>query len=560
MPQISSSNENIKPPEDLQVKTLAHHGICAGYIDKIKLVDRIDARLPVSKEKGAILTHGQRVKAMIINGLGFTQSPIYLTPKFFENLPVEQLFGKGIKANHFNDDSLGRTLDAIYKYDSTALFAEIANEVAMEITPKPKPKKTQIHIDTSSLKVSGDYDLEEDYPDDENRPPLPKYGHSKDHRPDLKQLVLSLTVSGPANLPIWFEGIDGNSQDKSNFHDTLAKINEFQSALQDAPEFLVVADSALYVKGKLQEAYYDWVTRIPENIKSVKKLVRIDHKELAWSPLDNGYQYVWLGHEDREMKQHWAMFYSEQAAKKETITLNKRIEKALLSAQKAAKKLSKEKFACEIDAQQAIEKFEKGLKFHVINSDIIVATKFSGRGRPSKIEKPSISSFHTQITLIDSPQKQQPLRNKLGRFILGTNQLDDPQIDANSLLSTYKEQQNVERGFRFIKDPQFHLNGIFLEKPERINSLMMIMTLCLMVYNVGQHDVRETLKEQGETVKNQVGKSTKTPTLRWLFQQMAGIYCVSINGGGHSLSGITEEKKKIIILCGEEVARIYQMA
>ncbi|MCP5078508.1 MAG: DUF4277 domain-containing protein, partial [Psychromonas sp.] len=58
---------------------------------------------------------------MIINGLGFTQNPIYLTPNFFKNLPVEQLFAKGIKAEHFNDDALGRTLDAIYKYGATAL-------------------------------------------------------------------------------------------------------------------------------------------------------------------------------------------------------------------------------------------------------------------------------------------------------------------------------------------------------------------------------------------------------------------------------------------------------
>lgn len=558
MPDLESNTEDSKLLPGLQVKTLAHHGICAGYIDKIKLVERIDARLPISKEKGAILTHGQRVKAMIINGLGFTQSPIYLTPDFFKNIPLELLFGEGIKAEHFNDDALGRTLDAIYKYGATALFAEIANEIAIEVMPKQS--KVQIHLDTSSLKVSGNYDLEEDYPDDNNRPPLPKYGHSKDHRPDLKQLVLSLTVSGPASLPIWFEGIDGNSQDKSNFHATLTKINEFQSALQDAPDFLVVADSALYVNGKLKEAYYDWVTRIPESIKYAKQLVKTDHDTLAWSSLDDNYQYVWIGYEEREINQHWAMFHSEEAYKKETKTLNKRIEKALITAQKSAKKLSKEKFSCEKDAQKSIDKFDKNLKYHAISSKIITATKFSGRGRPSKTEKPSVVSFYVQIELVDSPERQRPHRNNLGRFILGTNQLDDLEVDARSLLRTYKEQQNVEQGFRFIKDPQFHLNGIFLEKPERINSLMMIMTLCLMVYNVGQYEIRETLKEQGETVKNQVGKATNTPTLRWLFQQMAGVYSVSIDGSRSCISGLTEEKRKIVMLCGEEIARIYQVA
>jgi transposase len=102
------------------------------------LVERIDARLPISKKHGAILCHGQRVKAMIICGLGFTQSPIYLSHHFFANKALAVLFGKGVKHEHFNDDALGRTLDAIYAYGVTEFFAEIANEIAQEFMPATK--------------------------------------------------------------------------------------------------------------------------------------------------------------------------------------------------------------------------------------------------------------------------------------------------------------------------------------------------------------------------------------------------------------------------------------
>ncbi|MCP5078509.1 MAG: hypothetical protein GY951_10710 [Psychromonas sp.] len=54
MPVIEPNSEDIKLPTELQVKTLAHHGICAGYINKLKLVERIDVRSPISKEKCAI--------------------------------------------------------------------------------------------------------------------------------------------------------------------------------------------------------------------------------------------------------------------------------------------------------------------------------------------------------------------------------------------------------------------------------------------------------------------------------------------------------------------------
>lgn len=544
--------------EEIKNETLDYHGITAGFVDKLKIVERIDARLPTSKANGAILTHGQRVKAMIINGLGFTQSPIYLSHHFFEDKALSVLFGEGVSHEHFNDDALARTLDAVYAYGVTELFAEIANEIAQEFMPSPKIQS--LHLDTTSLKVSGDYDFDEDCWLDEEQPPLPMFGHSKDHRPDLKQVMLSLTVSGPANLPVWLEGLNGNSQDKTNFHQTLDRIKLFREELEKSPDILVIADSALYVQNKLLNAFYIWITRVPENIKLVKKLVESDQQDFAWQSMQEGYKGVWLGQDDREMRQHWGLIYSEQAKKRETITLNKRIEKTQVTAEKNAKKLEKEPFNCEKDAQRAVISFEKKLKYHKLSYQIEPVMKFTGRGRPKKDEQPSIVHYQLQITLIQCAEKQRPYRNKLGRFILATNDLNNQEMDLTTLLASYKEQQGVERGFRFIKDPQFHLNSIFLKKPARINALMMIMTLCLMVYNAGEYEIRETLKSEKETVLNQVGKATSKPTMRWLFQRMNGINLVTLPGQKACVTGLTEEKKKILHLFGPEIARLYNLA
>jgi transposase len=165
-----------------------------------------------------------------------------------------------------------------------------------------------------------------------------------------------------------------------------------------------------------------------------------------------------------------------------------------------------EPFTCEKDAQRAAIAFEKKLKYHKVDYHLIPIKKFTGRGRPKAGEQPSIVHYEWHITLELCEEKQRPSRNKLGRFILSTNDLNNEDMDLATLLASYKEQQGVERGFRFIKDPQFHLNSIFLKKPERINALMMIMTLCLMVYNTGEYEIRETLKSENQTVLNQVGK------------------------------------------------------
>jgi hypothetical protein len=96
----------------------------------------------------------------------------YLSPTCFEGKDVSALMGEGIEVKHLNDDVHGRTLDAIYQYGTTSMLAELANEISQEfITVTGRQNR---HLDTSSLKVCGDYCVEHLYPGDENRPPLPR--------------------------------------------------------------------------------------------------------------------------------------------------------------------------------------------------------------------------------------------------------------------------------------------------------------------------------------------------------------------------------------------------
>ena len=63
------------------------------------------------------------VKALVLNALGFVSRPLYLTPEFFAQKPVEVLLGPGITAEMLNDDSIGRALDALFKAGLTEVFA-----------------------------------------------------------------------------------------------------------------------------------------------------------------------------------------------------------------------------------------------------------------------------------------------------------------------------------------------------------------------------------------------------------------------------------------------------
>lgn len=535
--------------EKLKFQPFDHLGIVAGLIQKYKLVERLDKQLPVSQEKGSVVSHGQRVAAMIINGLGFTANPLYLSPHFFKDKPVSRLIGEGIEAEFLNDDALGRTLDAIYAHGCTSLFSDLAFQIATRHGLIGQSAK----LDTTSLKLFGEYyDVDEV---DDKKPPQPASGYSKDHRPDLKQVVMSLMVSGPGSVPLWFEGLDGNSSDKKSFHETIERVKTFQQSLKNSPSFLWVADSALYSEGKLKGTLTRFLTRVPATIKKVKAYCSQDKTDFIWIDLAPGYQGCWV-ESNSPKKERWLLIHSEAGAKKQARTLLRRIEKALTEAEREAKKLSVIKFGCEADAIKAAERFSKSLKYHSISQTIRPSYRHNRQGRPKRGEKAQLSHYQLNIELEKSEEKCRPFENRSGHFILGTNETEES-LTAELMLSTYKEEQDVERGFRFIKEPCFQLNKVFLKKPERIEALMMMMTLCLMIYNLGQHQLREQLKSEDETLPNQKGKAITNPTLRWVFQMMQTITLADYPGQCPHIVGLDENQQKIIRLLGIEVMKMY---
>ena len=152
--------------------------------------------------------------------------------------------------------------------------------------------------------------------------------------------------------------------------------------------------------------------------------------------------------------------------------------------------------------------------------------------------------------------------NKKGRFILATNDLDEKEYPDQRMLSEYKDQQAVEKGFRFLKDPWFMLDSVFLKKPSRVSALMMVMTLCLMVYNVAEYRLRESLKRDEETLPNQKGKAVTNPTVRWVFQLMEGINIIHfMNECGEVertlITNIDALRAKILHLFGQTACKMY---
>ncbi len=241
---------------EIEVKNLDHLGLVAGIIDEIGIVEIINEQ--VSIERGEIVTAGQVVKAIILNGLGFVSGSLYLFPQFFEDKATEHLLGEGIEPKQLNDDKIGRVMDKLYG-------------VATENS----------HLDSTSLSVEGEYKKE--YPTVEilksgavgeeietgQQPIKITYGYSRDRRPDLKQFMIDLIVSGDGDVPLFLKVGDGNEADKAVFGQIA---REFKKQVD--LDSLIVGDSALYSKENLKlMREMRWLSRVPFSIKEAQELV-----------------------------------------------------------------------------------------------------------------------------------------------------------------------------------------------------------------------------------------------------------------------------------------------
>src|SRR5439155_9591373 len=163
---------------DYQSQGLDHLGIVAGICNQIGLVEEIDLAV---EPTGRIVTVGYAVKSMVLNGLGFVSRPLYLTPEFYANKPVDLLIGLGIEAADLNDDSLGRALDHLFEAGVTEVFARIAVRALRVFGIETRFS----HLDTTAFSVSGEYQHEGDETKEEPVAIKLTYGYYKDHRPDL---------------------------------------------------------------------------------------------------------------------------------------------------------------------------------------------------------------------------------------------------------------------------------------------------------------------------------------------------------------------------------------
>lgn len=540
--------------QNLQSQRLDHLGIVAGVCDEIGLVEVIDAQIG---ERGRKVSVGQAVKAMILNGLGFVSRPLYLTPEFFHNKPVDLLVGESIEAEDLNDDCLGRALDALFKQGVTEVFAVVSAKALQVFGIQTK----YAHLDSTSFGLHGTYDSEEALDSDEPIAINITRGYSRDHRPDLKQAMVSLICANQASLPTWFRALDGNSSDSNSFGETIAAYLKQFTAEDELPVF--VADAALYNADTLQNLPDDVriVTRVPATLKAIKDIyATVDNEDLFVA--DDETRYMEFGNYYAGIKQRWLLVLHEPSQIKQNASLQKRIAKERTRIEKKLQALQNKDFGCQDAIDKAVTALTKKWQFHRLETTSYTEKRYQQAGRPTD-DTPFELVWRFEAQLHEDEVALEQLRRTHGKYVIATNELDETKLGSLEMLAIYKQQStSVERGFRFLKAPMFFADSLFLKKPARIMALLMVMALSLLVYVLAEHQVRTQLTERDETLPDQTGKPNPTPTIRRVFQMMEGIDVLIIEEIGFRrrlLLNMTEVRWQIVNLFSVHVQKLYNL-
>lgn len=527
---------------EVQVERLDHLGIVAGTIKDLKIIEMINERIGTSKQE--IITTGEAVAAMILNGLGFANTPLYLSPQFFENKALSTLFDRDdIKPNNFNATKLSNSLDAVHDYGTERLFMEIAVS-ACEIENVDTSIKS---LDTTSLSLTGEYD----HDSDEHAINV-THGFSKDHRPDLKQVVVELLVSQDGGIPLIVKSWDGNASDTKIFKERSQAIIE-QLKKTDLVDYLI-ADSKLYTADNAENlGKINFISRIPNSNKPVILTIQEALSLDQWIQLDEKNKYYVTEIEHLGIAQRWVTVYSSAANSRAKKRVEKKIKAEASSFNAKIKALNKQKFTSKNDLASGILSVIKKMKFHTC--DFNIETIEVKKSASEKI------IYAAQTTLqLEADKKQEYIEEK-SCYVIGSN-ADKDKLNAEDIITKYKNQnKSIENmGFRFLKDPLFFTSSLFIKLPKRIEALIFIMTLSLLVYSIAQRKLRNILEIQEIAIPDQLNKSTKKPTLRWVFQLFAGINIVYVTIGNVTkriIEGINTIKSKIIALFGVSIRKIY---
>jgi transposase len=411
------------------------------------------------------------------------------------------------QADLLNDDRVGRALDRLFDADRAALMTELVLRTLREF----KVDVDQLHNDSTTLTLTGEYP-EADGKAVRGKPTLRvTYGHNKDHRPDLKQLLFVLTVSADGAVPVHYRALDGNTNDSTTHIDTWETLRQ----LARRPDFLYVADCKLCSKASLQHIAKQggrFITVLPRNRREdrwFRQFVQVHEPpweeavrrpnprrrsgpEDVWKvveaplPSKEGYRIVWV--------------WNSLMAREDDEGRQARIEKAWLGIERLQTKLQGKR--CRLRLRDKVEEAAATI-LKDAGADRWVRVEISERKEPV---------FRQEQRGPPGPRTRYLRKERLrfsvaarvqdgliaadastdGMFPLITNCKD---LSLQQILEAYKFQPKLEKRHEQLKSVQ-DMAPVWLKNVARIEALLFLYFVALLVHALLERELRQGMARE----------------------------------------------------------------
>lgn len=535
-----------QPLQDVPVVQAVELGplpIVMKYLRDMKVREMIDQAVSPHSLHG--VTHGEVIEALLCAIFLGTHTLSHVTETLARYDLAELFKHPGLTSDFFNDTRIGETLDALYG-KTEKLFSDVVFRGMQTF----QLSANRIHIDSTTLVLHGTYDTIPNSPI--KPPPVPAFGKSKDHRPDLKQLLFSLSVSNEG-IPLFGRVADGNTSDVTEFRLHLEKL---AMMLEDLRDIILVADCKLCTDPTLALAHslgFNLVTLLPENYGLHKTLIASATQE-AELPLlmttKDGEEYRGKSYKipfSVEMFDgsyetvfwRYLVVHSSQLEKQRQQARDRNIVKERKSLEKTLRNAKMTSYACEADARKVAVTIEKEARaqFHSLQFSVEMReeTLPGKKGRPPKKQPRAKETKWFLLGKITEMPCPTCSYSPDGMFVLMTTISDRRCLSDAKVLGAYKGQQVVEIGFHWMKGP-LAVAPVFLKRVTRIDVLGFVYLISMFLYAVVQRDLRREVEKHGVEIIDQCQQKTAKPTARTLFKifERVSRTHVTINGRVYS--------------------------
>ncbi len=480
-------------------------------LERMRLSDILKQCLPADDARTQLPTH--RGLLVLVRNFLISREPVYGVGQWASSYAPDLFDMWHHEVERLNDDRVGRCLDRLFD----GLDADLIMKVVRQVIDEFHINLDELHNDSTSVSFYGAYPEAQEEGRVRGRRTLAiTFGHSKDHRPDLKQLLYILTVSDDGGVPIYFTSANGNTTDDTTHRQTWDLLHQ----LVGHADFLYVADCKLATSENMNYIARQqgrFITVLPRSRKEDEQFRRRLLKKpdsVRWDELyivtkeiitkgkvfqqtvdrlsvsaeemtsKEGYRLLWYHSTKKVDLDSQRRARQLQRARQELMDLRDRLP--------GPKTRFRERSKVDVAVAEILKKYDVELLLLV---DVLEEEKptyrQASKGRPSKNTK-YVKKVKKQFNIswsVDAVRLAEA-ESLDGIFPLITNAKP---MTAEEVLRAYKRQPIVEKRFSQLKT-DFSVAPIYLKSVTRIQALLAVYFFALIVQTLLERELRQAME------------------------------------------------------------------